>query len=1709
MERKGIRLKRTVSVITAAVMSISLINIPTGLAAGDNNTTDTGLYYQGSGDSKAGERSYSSTYTEVTTLDSYNNRGTDGWRNGLVTGNGENGVIDSSAPGEDVMIFQNMKFGYPTNAIRVTPDMSSVREEAGASIVNYNGSYLSAAGAQKASDLMTDAASKWVKEMNLANSWNLQNTYAFHPGHQLRLSMTDNDGNSIKNGTETEYRRYTDYQTAEIGAEWTDKDGDQWERKTFASRENNVNITSMKSTSGAKLNMTITVDDIARMSNEAGVATDLSVLRYRKIVQEDGDYIGWVAHYPYYHNSTFNNAGFAGVTRVIVVGDGATKEYTFGTETADTYKNPVKGDASNYATDAEMNLGYDKEPEITIKNADAVYLITKTERDLDMGTLGDFKSDDATAPDVINGTKYSVSKGLIDDTAAVADKYSSKADYSDFDYEAALAPSKEIHSEIFNRLTYSVCTSEEDIAMRSLTNEELIAKQKESKEELLPAMLERLFYNGRFANVCSSGIQAPRLGGMWTGAWGCEWSGDYTTDANINLQIAGANIGSVKEETIGFINVMLKNVTDWELNAKQVYGIENAILAPTRTDGYSAVLTHFNSGFPGQMWLSGASWLILPMYEYYQCYGDCRIELTPDIRAELERTDNKYAGYTEVIDENGTLGEYHDYGIKDSNGDTIIYNLRNTLGLSDERAEQILQQGYLELKSDILSPLLTKCANFWKGFLTPEFYTKDGKGYYEDGKTELEDGGYYLITPGYSPENQPANTRKSYTSNAVMDIASTRDAMNMAIQIEKDIYGENDEGSKARIAEYEYISEHLPPYLYESTGELKEWALSDYKENFGHRHGSQLYGVWPGYEGETDPVLFEGATKLIEKKNSINEGDSRSGHGWLHRGIVMARLKNGEGVRNTLLPLTTVNMIYNSMMMAHNNDMTAAYCTDPVITIPAIQLESLVYSDSNVIELLPAMLPEIASGGTIGGTVGITTRNGGTVSSIEWSENSVTAKIKNSKDAKLKLSLAYDKITVNGSDVTDKVVSENGSSYYVIETDDEITVQYDISDVQDGSYTISSTSGYYKVFGRTEGEWEPKSPPENAFDGQAGTAYDGQNGGYCGVQFYEPQQIKAFRFMARSGNESRMAGSVFQVSENGIDYTTVYTVTDAPSNGTYVSVFADDLPEETRELLNNNKYKYFRYYSGASSFANIAEIEVFTDEIQGESVGDTVLDEGVTIWADNIVEAGGNHQGSSGDTNSNEYGEFQGVTDELKLFFPDASDGAKIGSLTRLNGLDSGTGEWAGYIETTITAPLSGVYTMYILCSNGSSGRGYQVTNTTNSVVSQITVDDTLYSTKNYMKLAKISMSLDKGDNVIRIKAPDGMAAPDFLALNVQGLLKSSGSVFVWAQDVVDAGGNHQGSAAGTGTNDFGTFKNVDDTIKRFFPDAVNGGKIGTMMRLDGLDNSNQAQWKGYVEVSVDSPAAGNYELYFLCNTNTTTRSMQITNTTNAKSTILPVPGNTIYSSDNGLQIVSGMIQLDKGKNTLKFQAPEGAEAPNFIAVEIVGIGEDTEPDETPMPTAVPTPVPTAVPTPAPTAAPTATPTAEPTLAPDYEIISKSVTVNDDGTSTINSANVRVKSKDDVALYTAVYDSDGNLVGINKQDIAQDGESTVDIGITADSDGAAKMFLWRGMEPLTEVEGVSLNVQPDSRIEENFNRDWLFTFGDVPDAETVEYDDSE
>ncbi|HIT85958.1 MAG TPA: hypothetical protein IAA60_08680 [Candidatus Ornithomonoglobus intestinigallinarum] len=97
---------------------------------------------------------------------------------------------------------------------------------------------------------------------------------------------------------------------------------------------------------------------------------------------------------------------------------------------------------------------------------------------------------------------------------------------------------------------------------------------------------------------------------------------------------------------------------------------------------------------------------LLPVYEYMQCFGNRRIPLAEDIKELLSETGNTY-------NMAGKSGDGADDG--------TVYNLRNTLELTDERADEIIENGYFDLQNDILYPLLTKTANFWTGLLTPEY----------------------------------------------------------------------------------------------------------------------------------------------------------------------------------------------------------------------------------------------------------------------------------------------------------------------------------------------------------------------------------------------------------------------------------------------------------------------------------------------------------------------------------------------------------------------------------------------------------------------------------------------------------------------------------------------------------------------------------------------------------------------------------------------------------------------------------------------------------------------------------------------------------------------------------------------------------------------------------------------------------------------------
>ncbi|WP_158305455.1 glycosyl hydrolase family 95 catalytic domain-containing protein [Opitutus terrae] len=825
------------------------------------------------------------------------------WREGMVTGNGIDGVVSSGSPYADTFIFQNMFFALPSADPRENPDF-----------------------------LRAELAPTLDHVFRNDDSWKLNSRkrtffYCFHPAHLLRIGQQERATRS--------YRRWTNLATAEIGVAYSDSEGD-WERRTFASRSDGVIVTELRQSSkGAKLNLTLSIDDLASLPKFG--KRDEARLQYKKSVADDGSYLALVAHYPSYDGSELKDAGYAGLTRVVAVG-GRVERVT------------VPGERE------AQNVGGEPNPALRISDADAVYLITKSDRDTAMGPLSAFQA----------ASEYALVNRLASATEAVAKKYQ-RGDT--FDYAAALAAHVELHGAEYSRVKLDLRADASD---RALANEALHAKQKQQNATLNLAFLERAYRMGRYVEICCSGAATPRLCGLWTGEWNPGWRGIYTMDANVNLQVAPMNTGNLSSAPVGYINFVLRQVDDWRKNAADVYGMHDALQVPVNTDGDRAMMVETDIDYPFQYWNAGASWMLLPIFEYWQCRGNQRIPLSD--RVDLMRIRQAL-------------------GVADG-------------GLSEAEAQALAARGWLDLEKDILLPLLTKQANFWEQFCNPEYFVDAaGRRQHQPGKRALEAGERFLLIPTYSPENSPRGYRSTLTVNATMDISAARDGLDMTIAVERAV---NRPESAAAISRWTKLRDSLPAYEYDGQpgeltesgggGALREWATQDYVENNNHRHSSHLYLAWPGYEAGLDPKIRAAALQAVANRDRLNTRDNTTGHGWIHRALISVRLGNAPDVQSCLLQLLASDIYYTSLVTDHNtNRKSDTYCTDASIGLVATVNESLVFSTTGVIELLPALPPGLRAGSI----QRLLARSRAEIEHLEWSPGQVMARIRSDVDQAL------------------------------------------------------------------------------------------------------------------------------------------------------------------------------------------------------------------------------------------------------------------------------------------------------------------------------------------------------------------------------------------------------------------------------------------------------------------------------------------------------------------------------------------------------------------------------------------------------------------------------------------------------------------------------------------------------------------------------------
>ena len=137
-------------------------------------------------------------------------------------------------------------------------------------------------------------------------------------------------------------------------------------------------------------------------------------------------------------------------------------------------------------------------------------------------------------------------------------------------YEALLKPHAAAHGARFNRVSLDLGGIPAERGMASETLLDLA-----QKEHRLPAaLLERMYDAGRYVFLCSAGPDTPpNLFGIWTGTWQPMWSGDYTLDTNIQLDIECALSGNLAEGLAGCFALFERFMPDMRTNGCGSEGI--------------------------------------------------------------------------------------------------------------------------------------------------------------------------------------------------------------------------------------------------------------------------------------------------------------------------------------------------------------------------------------------------------------------------------------------------------------------------------------------------------------------------------------------------------------------------------------------------------------------------------------------------------------------------------------------------------------------------------------------------------------------------------------------------------------------------------------------------------------------------------------------------------------------------------------------------------------------------------------------------------------------------------------------------------------------------------------------------------------------------------------------------------------------------------
>lgn len=110
----------------------------------------------------------------------------------------------------------------------------------------------------------------------------------------------------------------------------------------------------------------------------------------------------------------------------------------------------------------------------------------------------------------------------------------------------------------------------------------------------------------------------------------------------------------------------------------------------------------------------------------------------------------------------------------------------------------------------------------------------------------------------------------------------------------------------------------------------------------------------------------------------------------------------------------------------------------------------------------------------------------------------------------------------------------------------------------------------------------------NVVDGKYSTFFDGVSNGYVTLDLKEMTEIGAIAYAPRSGYAGRCVGATIYGSEDGENWTELYTIEETPSEGKDTIVYYTDFNVNEAPTC-----RYIKYAVGANGNCNLSELKVY------------------------------------------------------------------------------------------------------------------------------------------------------------------------------------------------------------------------------------------------------------------------------------------------------------------------------------------------------------------------------------------------------------------------------------------------------------------------------------------------------------------------------------